>query len=37
MSEGDRKADKIVEYLFGKAKNVINKKLDDKKGEKTDL
>ena len=35
--EGDRKADKIVEYLFGKAKNVINKKLDDKKGEKTDL
>ena len=35
--DGDRKADKIVEYLFGKAKNVINKKLDDKKGEKTDL
>ena len=35
--EGDRKADKIVEYLFGKAKNVINKKLEDKKSEKTDL
>ena len=35
--EGDRKADKIVEYLFGKAKNVINKKLENKKGEKTDL
>ena len=35
--EGDRKADKIVEYLFGKAKNVINKKLGDKKSEKTDL
>ena len=35
--DGDRKADKIVEYLFGKAKNVINKKLGDKKGEKTDL
>ena len=35
--DGDRKADKIVEYLFGKAKNVINKKLEDKKSEKTDL
>ena len=35
--EGDRKADKIVEYLFGKAKNVINKKLEDKKSEKSDL
>ena len=35
--DGDRKADKIVEYLFGKAKNVINKKLEDKKSEKSDL
>ena len=35
--EGDRKADKIVEYLFGKAKNIINKKLEDKKSEKSDL
>ena len=35
--EGNRKADKIVEYLFDKAKNIINKKLTEKKDEKTDL
>ena len=35
--EGDRKADKIVDYLFDKAKNIINKKLTEKKDEKTDL
>ena len=35
--EGNRKADKIVDYLFDKAKNIINKKLTEKKDEKTDL
>ena len=35
--EGERKADKIVDFLFDKAKNIINKKLSDKGSEKTDL
>ena len=35
--EGNRKADKIVDYLFDKDKNIINKKLTEKKDEKTDL
>ena len=35
--EGERKAEKIVEFLFDKAKNVINNKLNEKKDVKTDL
>ena len=35
--EGDRKAEKIVDFLLEKAKNVINNKLTEKKDEKTDL
>ena len=35
--EGDRKAEKIVDFLLDKAKNVINNKLTEKKDEKTDL
>ena len=35
--DGDRKAEKIVDFLLEKAKNVINNKLTEKKDEKTDL
>ncbi len=35
--EGDRKAEKIVEWLFDKAKNIINDKLKEKNDAKTDL
>ena len=34
--EGDRKAEKIVEWLFDKAKNIINDKLKEKNVAKTD-
>ena len=35
--EGDRKAEKIVEWLFDKAKNIINDKKKEKNDAKTDL
>ena len=35
--EGDRKAEKIVDWLFDKAKNIISNKLKEKNDAKTDL
>ena len=35
--EGDRKAEKIVDWLFDKAKNIISDKLKEKNEAKTDL
>ena len=35
--EGDRKAEKIVDWLFDKAKNIISDKLKEKNDAKTDL
>ncbi len=35
--EGERKAEKIIDFLLEKAKNVFNDKLTEKKEEKTDL
>ena len=35
--EGDRKAEKIIDFLLDKTKNVLNKKLTEEKDVKTDL